>query len=59
MTIQPKRNVTQEDLSVCPFCDFNKFYHFDGNRVFCVSCRKEVRNNLNFQGGKIVGLITN
>jgi len=58
MTEQPKRNVTQDDLSICPHCDFNKFYCFDGNRLFCVSCRKEVRNNKNFQEGKIVGLIT-
>lgn len=52
------KNQHLQDLSVCPHCSTGLFYHTDGARVFCANCRRELRNNINFRGGKLIGKIT-
>jgi ribosomal protein L37AE/L43A len=47
-------NPTMNDISVCPFCENETFYHTDYNRVFCSKCRKEVRNGKEFKAGKLL-----
>ena len=48
------KNPTMEDLAICPHCENELFYITDGNRHFCSKCRVELRNNSNFQGGKLL-----
>jgi len=48
------KNCTNEDISVCPHCESSLFFLCDGNRIFCYGCLKELRNNDNFQEGKLI-----
>lgn len=52
-TISP----TMDDICVCPDpkCNNETFYKTDYGREFCSKCRREVRVNENFKGGKLLG----
>lgn len=47
-------NPTMNDISVCPKCDNETFYHTDYNRVFCSKCRREIREGPEFKEGKLL-----
>ena len=49
-------NPTMNDICVCPHtnCDGKTFYQTDYGREFCSKCRREVRVNENFRGGKLL-----
>lgn len=48
------KNPTSDDIAICPHCENDLFHIIDGNRLFCSKCKKEVRNNENFQEGTLV-----
>jgi hypothetical protein len=49
-------NPTMNDICICPDskCGNDTFYHTDYGRVFCSKCRREVRENKNFKGGRLL-----
>lgn len=47
-------NPTMRDVCICPFCENDTFYATDYGREFCSKCRREVRVNSNFKGGKLL-----
>lgn len=49
----PKNPLLKDDGCCCPHCKCELFYILDGNRHFCSECKRELRNNVNFKGGKL------
>lgn len=49
-------NPTMNDISICPDpkCGNDTFYGTDYGRWFCSKCRREIRENKNFKGGKLL-----
>ena len=47
---------TMNDICVCPHegCDGDTYYQTDYGREFCAKCRREVRVNENFKGGRLL-----